>query len=171
MESNFESLGAKVIILLVCVCAGIFSIAIALATQYINIKHLPIKLIYYAFILQFILSTGVFIFVVLFFNSNYLPQFVSNDLWTMLTTAYFAASVPEIIITTALIIFSKEINKLLKERYGDEQILPMRNFEDIKGNAAHSESCADLTPEVPNAQTTQEQPKVCEHCGGVKGGE
>ena len=81
---------------------------------------------------------GVFIFVILFFNSNFLPEFISNDIWSMLTTAYFAASIPEIIITTALVIFSKEVNKWLKERYGNDEMLPVRGFESVRKTQQNS---------------------------------
>ena len=138
MESNFDSTTAKILIILTCICAGVFSVAIALATQYIKVRGVPKKIIIYSLILQCVLSMGVFIFVILFFNSNFLPEFISNDIWSMLTTAYFAASIPEIIITTALVIFSKEVNKWLKERYGNDEMLPVRGFESVRKTQQNS---------------------------------
>lgn len=112
---------------LIATCAGIFGIAIALSVQHIRLLGMPKWLIITASFVQLILSWGVFIFVLLLFKSSLLPQGFPTDDWTALTIAYFCSAVPHIVITTALIIYAKEINKFLEKRYGDGTTLPNMN--------------------------------------------
>ncbi|WP_115722454.1 hypothetical protein [Helicobacter cinaedi] len=65
--------------------------------------------------------------------------------------AYFCASIPHIVITTAILIYNKEINKWLESRYGSGESLP--NMD----NVATSKSDVDSI-------NTQES-KGVETCG------
>lgn len=113
--------------MLIGLCSGVFGIAIALSVQHIRIIGLPRCIIFIAICVQLTLSWGVFIFVMIFFKSSLVPDTLPNDDWTALTIAYFASSIPHLMITTALIIYSKEINKFLEKRYGEDIHLPDMN--------------------------------------------
>lgn len=136
---------------LIALCAGVFGVAVAISIQHIKIICVPKWLIVFAIVVQLLLSWGVFIFVIIFFKSGLLPEVVPNDDYSALSVAYFCASIPHIVITTAILIYNKEINKWLESRYGSGESLP--NMD----NVATSKSDVDSI-------NTQES-KVCETCG------
>lgn len=105
-------------------CAGIFGVAVAISIQHIKFSRVPKLLVFTAIIVQLLLSWGVFIFVMIFFQSGLLPQAIPNDDFSALSVAYFTASIPHIVITTAILIYNKEVNKWLESRYGQGEQLP-----------------------------------------------
>ena len=105
--------------IVIAICASIFGLAIALTTQYIKLQKLPKFLIFVSLICHIILSWGVFLFVMIFFNSGFLPSMIPNDEWSALTIAYFCSSIPHITTTTLLLIYAKEVNNWLNKRYPD----------------------------------------------------
>ena len=116
--------------LLIALSAGVFGVAVAISIQHIKIVGVPRWLVGLAILVQLILSWGVFIFIIIFFKSGLLPDMVPNDDYSALTVAYFCSSIPHIVITTAIIIYNKEINKWLESRYGQEGRLP--DMEQVK---------------------------------------
>lgn len=128
-------------------CAGIFGVAVAISIQHIKLSRVPKLLVFTAIIVQLLLSWGVFIFVMIFFQSGLLPQVIPNDDFSALSVAYFAASIPHIVITTAILIYNKEVNRWLESRYGQGEQLPSMQ--------THSQ-------QPPQEQETQSK---CECCG------
>lgn len=119
---------------LIALCAGIFGVAVALAIQHIKIINMPKWLIALAVMVQLLLSWGLFLFICIFFKSGLLPESIPNDEYSALSVAYFCASIPHIIITTAIVIYNKEVNKWLESRYGIGEGLPsMRSALSDKG--------------------------------------
>ena len=129
-------------------CAGIFGVAVAISIQHIKLSRVPKLLVFTAIIVQLLLSWGVFIFVMIFFQSGLLPQAIPNDDFSALSVAYFTASIPHIVITTAILIYNKEVNRWLENRYGQGEQLPSMQ--------THSQ------PPPPQEQETQSK---CECCG------
>ncbi len=117
---------------LIALCAGVFGVAIAISIQHIKIIGVPKWLVVFAIVVQLLLSWGVFIFVMIFFKSGLLPEVVPNDEYSALSVAYFSASIPHIVITTAILIYNKEINKWLESRYGGGEVLP--NMDSVAQN-------------------------------------
>lgn len=118
----------------IALCAGIFGVAVALAIQHIKIINMPKWLIALAVLVQLFLSWGLFIFICIFFKSGLLPESIPNDEYSALSVAYFCASIPHIITTTAIVIYNKEVNKWLESRYGTGEGLPsMRSALSDKG--------------------------------------
>lgn len=105
--------------LLIALGGGVFGLAIAIAVQHIKIIGIPRTLIFLAMVVQLILSLGVFLGVCLVFKSSFLPEVIPNDDWSTLTAAYLLSSIPHITIATLITIYNKEINRKLKERYGE----------------------------------------------------
>lgn len=128
-------------------CAGIFGVAVAISIQHIKLSRVPKLLVFTAIIVQLLLSWGVFIFVMIFFQSGLLPQAIPNDDFSALSVAYFTASIPHIVITTAILIYNKEVNRWLENRYGQGEQLPSMQ--------THSQT-------TPQEQETQSK---CECCG------
>lgn len=116
---NFEhvSLYWKV---LIAIFGSLFGLAIAISLQHIRILYIPKLILVISIVIQFILSLGVFLGVMLFFSSDLLPQIIPNDDYTALTIAYLAGSIPQIIVSTALIFLDKQIEKILKDKYGED---------------------------------------------------
>lgn len=106
----------------VCIAlfGGLFGLAIAVSLQHIRILYIPKLILILSIIIQFILSLGVFLGVMLFFSSDLLPQIIPNDDYTALTIAYLASSIPQIIVSTALIFLDKQIEKIFKDKYGED---------------------------------------------------
>lgn len=146
--------------LLIALCAGVFGVAVAISIQHIKIIGVPKWLVVFAIMVQLILSWGVFIFVMIFFKSGLLPEGVPNDEYSALSVAYFSASIPHIIITTAILIYNKEINKWLESRYGSGEVLP--NMDSVAQNEVSLENEVSLRDEVSlekdnhSDETTQE---------------
>lgn len=105
-------------------CAGIFGVAVAISIQHIKLLRVPKLLVFTAIIVQLLLSWGVFIFVMIFFQSGLLPQAIPNDDFSALSVSYFTASIPHIVITTAILIYNKEVNRWIEKRYGQGEQLP-----------------------------------------------
>ncbi|TLD91200.1 hypothetical protein LS74_009755 [Helicobacter magdeburgensis] len=166
---------------LIALCAGVFGVAVAISIQHIKIIGVPKWLIVFAIVVQLLLSWGVFIFIIIFFKSGLLPKVVPNDDYSALSVAYFCASIPHIVITTAILIYNKEINKWLESRYGSGETLPnMDNVATSKSDvdSINTQESTDSNHSGENTQdsktedevslrdleTTQES-KVCETCG------
>lgn len=166
---------------LIALCAGVFGVAVAISIQHIKIIGVPKWLIVFAIVVQLLLSWGVFIFIIIFFKSGLLPEVVPNDDYSALSVAYFCASIPHIVITTAILIYNKEINKWLESRYGSGETLPnMDNVTTSKSDvdSINTQESTDSNHSGENTQdsktedevslrdleTTQES-KVCETCG------
>ncbi len=166
---------------LIALCAGVFGVAVAISIQHIKIIGVPKWLIVFAVVVQLLLSWGVFIFIIIFFKSGLLPEVVPNDDYSALSVAYFCASIPHIVITTAILIYNKEINKWLESRYGSGEALPnMDNVATSKSDvdSINTQESTDSNHSGENTQdsktedevslrdleTTQES-KVCETCG------
>lgn len=147
---------------LIALCAGIFGVAIAITAQHIKLIGMPRALILLAVSVQVILSLGVFLGVMIGFRSGFLPEVVPNDDWSALTAAYLLSSIPHIAVATLITIYNKEINKWLKDRYGDDTTLPSMESaqvqSDIKKAYDESTKIEDLAPKEPEI-------KVCEACG------
>lgn len=147
---------------LIALCAGIFGVAIAITAQHIKLIGMPRALILLAVSVQVILSLGVFLGVMIGFRSGFLPEVVPNDDWSALTAAYLLSSIPHIAVATLITIYNKEINKWLKERYGDDTALPsmerVQLHDDVKKAYDESVKVEDLAPKEPEI-------KVCEACG------
>lgn len=147
---------------LIALCAGIFGVAIAITAQHIKLIGMPRALILLAVSVQVILSLGVFLGVMIGFRSGFLPEVVPNDDWSALTAAYLLSSIPHIAVATLITIYNKEINKWLKERYGDDTSLPsmerIQLRDDVKKAYDESTKIEDLAPKEPEV-------KVCEACG------
>ena len=146
---------------LIALCAGVFGVAIAITAQHIKLIGLPRALILLAVSVQVILSLGVFLGVMIGFRSGFLPEVVPNDDWSALTAAYLLSSIPHIAVATLITIYNKEINKWLKDRYGDDTSLPSMEGamkHDIKQAYDESTKIEDLAPKEP-------QVKICETCG------
>lgn len=140
-------------------CAGIFGVAVAISIQHIKLSRVPKLLVFTAIIIQLLLSWGVFIFVMIFFQSGLLPQAIPNDDFSALSVAYFTASIPHIVITTAILIYNKEVNRWLERRYGlGEQLPSMQTHsqptpqEQEQETQSKCECCgSELAQESPNA--------------------
>lgn len=147
---------------LIALCAGIFGVAIAITAQHIKLIGMPRALILLAVSVQVILSLGVFLGVMIGFRSGFLPEVVPNDDWSALTAAYLLSSIPHIAVATLITIYNKEINKWLKDRYGDDTTLPsmerVQLHDDVKKAYDESTKIEDLAPKEPEI-------KVCEACG------
>ena len=131
--------------LLIALGSGIFGLAIAIAVQHIKIIGIPRALIFLAIAVQLILSLGVFLGVCLVFKSSFLPEVIPNDDWSVLTAAYLLSSIPHITIAALITIYNKEINKRLKERYGEsnelttmENVHTLAKLQDIKDKKEQS---------------------------------
>ena len=165
---------------LIALCAGVFGVAVAISIQHIKIIGVPKWLIVLAIVVQLLLSWGVFIFIIVFFKSGLLPEVVPNDDYSALSVAYFCASIPHIVITTAILIYNKEINKWLESRYGSGEALP--NMDNVAQNEVslekdnHSDETAQKCvseTSLENAEsspTPQEQSQthndgLCQACG------
>lgn len=165
---------------LIALCAGVFGVAVAISIQHIKIIGVPKWLVVFAIVVQLLLSWGVFIFVIIFFKSGLLPEVVPNDEYSALSVAYFSASIPHIVITTAILIYNKEINKWLESRYGSGEVLP--NMDSVAQNEVslekdnHSDEttqeCVSETSleNVESSLTPQEQSQthndeLCQACG------
>lgn len=105
---------------LIAISGGLFGLAIAISLQHIRILYIPKFILVLSIVIQFTLSLGVFLGVMLFFSSDLLPQIIPNDDYTALTIAYLASSIPQIIVSTALILLDKQIEKILKDKYGED---------------------------------------------------
>lgn len=140
-------------------CAGIFGVAVAISIQHIKLSRVPKLLVFTAIIVQLLLSWGVFIFVMIFFQSGLLPQAIPNDDFSALSVAYFTASIPHIVITTAILIYNKEVNRWLESRYGQGEQLPSMQThsqptpqEQEQETQSKCECCgSELAQESPNA--------------------
>lgn len=139
---------------LIALCAGVFGVVVAISIQHIKIIGVPKWLIVFAIVVQLLLSWGVFIFIIIFFKSGLLPEVVPNDDYSALSVAYFCASIPHIVITTAILIYNKEINKWLKSRYGSGEVLP--NMDSVAQNAVSLENKVSLEKDNHSDETTQE---------------
>lgn len=148
--------------ILIALCAGVFGVAIAITAQHIKLIGMPRALILLAVSVQVILSLGVFLGVMIGFRSGFLPEVVPNDDWSALTVAYLLSSIPHIAVATLITIYNKEINKWLKDRYGDDTTLPsmerVQLHDDVKKAYDESTKIEDLAPKEPEI-------KVCEACG------
>lgn len=165
--------------ILIALCAGVFGVAVAISIQHIKIIGVPKWLVVFAIVVQLLLSWGVFIFVIIFFKSGLLPEVVPNDEYSALSVAYFSASIPHIVITTAILIYNKEINKWLKSRYGSGEILP--NMDSVacesRINDFNQKDNADLEKDTEEQHIEQEpkedkesenkEPQICQTCGKV----
>lgn len=165
---------------LIALYAGVFGVAVAMSIQHIKIIGVPKWFVVFAIVVQLLLSWGVFIFVIIFFKSGLLPEVVPNDEYSALSVAYLSASIPHIVITTAIFIYNKEINKWLESRYGSGEVLP--NMDSVAQNEVslekdnHSDEttqeCVSETS-LENAEsslTPQEQSQthndeLCQACG------
>ena len=165
---------------LIALCAGIFGVAVAISIQHIKIIGVPKWLIALAIVVQLLLSWGVFIFMMIFFKSGLLPEAVPNDEYSALSVAYFCASIPHIVITTAILIYNKEINKWLQSRYGSGEVLP--NMDSVAQNEVSLEKdnhSDEITQEcvsetslenaesslTPQEQTQTHNNELCQTCG------
>lgn len=146
---------------LIALCAGIFGLALAFSIQHIRIIGIPKWVIGFAVLVQLFLSWGVFIFVMIFFKSGFLPEFIPNDEYSALSVAYFCATIPHIITTTAVLIYDKEVNRWLESRYGSS--LPSMSIDKYsKGINQSDESNTSLENESSSPHTHNEQ--VCPSC-------
>lgn len=160
---------------LIALCAGVFGVAVAISIQHIKIIGVPKWLIAFAIVVQLLLSWGVFIFVIIFFKSGLLPEVVPNDDYSALSVAYFCASIPHIVITTAILIYNKEINKWLESRYGSGEALPnMDNVATSKSDVDSintQESVSETSLEnaesslTPQEQSQTHNDELCQACG------
>lgn len=139
--------------LLIALCGGIFSVAIAISVQKIKLIGLPRMLVVLAIIVQLALSFGVFIFVMMFFKSGFLPESMPNDDWSALSAAYFLSAIPHIVVATAILIYNKEINKWLEQRYGKENVPSMENSQ---------KEIESIEQDFTQSAQPQESPKECE---------
>lgn len=150
---------------LIALCAGVFGVAIAITAQHIKLIGMPRALVIMAVCVQIVLSLGVFLGVMIAFRSGFLPEVVPNDDWSALTAAYLLSSIPHIAVATLITIYNKEINKWLKDRYGDDTQLPsmdkMAVTADVEKAYNQSTKIEDFAPKEPEAI----EPKVCEACG------
>lgn len=105
---------------LIAIFGGLFGLAIAISLQHIRILYIPKFILVLSIVIQFTLSLGVFLGIMLFFSSDLLPQIIPNDDYTALTVAYLASSIPQIIVATALIFLDKQIEKIFKDKYGED---------------------------------------------------
>lgn len=106
--------------ILIAIFGGLFGLAIAVSLQHIRILYIPRIVLILSIIIQFTLSLGVFLGVMLFFNSELLPQTIPNDDFSALTIAYVMSSIPQIIVATSLLLLDKQIEKVFKSRYGED---------------------------------------------------
>lgn len=146
---------------LIALSAGVFGVAIAITAQHIKLIGMPRALILLALSVQVILSLGVFLGVMIGFRSGFLPEVIPNDDWSALTAAYLLSSIPHIAVATGITIYNKEINKWLKERYGDNTTMPSMEGglnKDVKKAYDESVKVEDLAPKEPEI-------KICETCG------
>lgn len=114
-EQVIVSLLAKI---LIAIASGVFGVAIAISVQHILIRP-PLRVVIFSCVINFIMSLGMFLLVMLFFASELLPNAVPSDDFSALTIAYFVSAVPQITITFLIIIYNKEVNKFLVARYGE----------------------------------------------------
>ncbi|TLD97676.1 hypothetical protein LS71_002745 [Helicobacter jaachi] len=172
--------------LLIALCAGIFGVAIAISVQHIKVVFVPKWLIVLSTAVQLILSWGIFLLIMLFFNSELLPEKVPNDDYSALSVAFLLSSVPQVVIMTLLIIYSKEVNKWLQERYGDKEVQMPKSIgalhkqyakeqtqdsvQDFTQNIQETAPFAPTTPaDIQESTKTQEQePHICQTCGQHK---
>lgn len=136
---------------LIALCAGVFGVAVALAIQHIKIINMPKWLIALAVLVQLLLSWGLFIFICIFFKSGLLPESIPNDEYSALSVAYFCASIPHIVITTAIVIYNKEVNKWLESRYGAGEGMP--NMERASGIHAQEEAIQSHSANLVKTET------------------
>lgn len=125
MEEQHVALYWKI---LIAIFGGLFGLAIAISLQHIRILYIPRLILILSLAIQFTLSLGVFLGIMLFFSSELLPQIIPNDDYTALTIAYLASSIPQIIVSTALIFLDKKIEKILKDKYGEDPRAKRYNF-------------------------------------------
>lgn len=143
-------------------CAGIFGVAVAISIQHIKLSRVPKLLVFTAIIVQLLLSWGVFIFVMIFFQSGLLPQAIPNDDFSALSVAYFTASIPHIVITTAILIYNKEVNRWLESRYGQGEQLPSMDKMTVTTDV---EEAYKQSTKIEDLAEKEREPKVCESCG------
>ena len=144
---------------LIALCAGVFGIAIAITAQHIKLIGVPRALILLALVIQMILSLGVFLGVMIGFKSGFLPEVVPNDDWSALTAAYLLSSIPHIAVATLITIYNKEINKWLKQRYGDDAELPNMEGAMKKYNL---EQAYNESTKLDDLSTPQKEARVYE---------
>ena len=85
------------IMLVIALLGGGFSLCIALSVGYISIfKDVPRRVFWLAIIVQVGLSLGCFVGAILFFYSNLTPESLSKDFVTGAFIAYAASAIPEI---------------------------------------------------------------------------
>lgn len=113
---------------LLALASAVFGVAVAVAVQHIKIFNIPKKVILLSLVVQVILSLGVFLGTLLFFKSQLLPLFIPNDEYTAIFCAYVLSVVPQIVITTLLLIYNKQINKWVVDKYGDDALEPPKSF-------------------------------------------
>lgn len=154
--------------ILIALSAGVFGIAIAITAQHIKLIGVPKKIIILGIVVQMILSLGVFLGTMIVFRSALLPEMIPNDDWSALTIAYILSSIPHIAVATGITIYNKEINKWLKDRYGDDTQLPNMERTIIKDDVEEAYNknvkVEDFAP-IETKEPTETKDKVCSTCG------
>ena len=150
---------------LIALSAGIFGIAIAITAQHIKLIGVPKKIILLGIVIQMILSLGVFLGTMIVFRSALLPEMLPNDDWSALTIAYILSSIPHIAVATGITIYNKEINKWLKERYGDDTQLPNMEKMVVKADVEEVYHKNTKIEDFAPTETKETKHKVCSTCG------
>ena len=112
-----------IILGIVAILGGGFSLAIALSVGYISIfKEVPRKIFWVAIIVQIALSLGCFTGAILFFYSNLTPENLPKDFITGAFIAYTASAVPEITFGIVVLLVKIAQDKLRKIfKFKDEE--------------------------------------------------
>lgn len=118
MSDNNIPLIYKIII---AISGGIFGIGIAVAIGHIRLFYVPKILLISSCVLQFMLSLGVFLGVILFFKSSLLPDIIPNDEYTMLFCAYAFSTIPQFVTTTLVFMYDKAITNWIEKKFGESK--------------------------------------------------
>lgn len=104
-------------LLAILVCSGLFSLAISFSIGYIKMsQRVPRKIFIMSIVVQLLLSTGIFIGVMLWYFSDLASDvyFDKSNIFTGAFLAYILSAVPEIFFSI-FVLLGRYVNIKLKE--------------------------------------------------------
>lgn len=124
-------------LLAILICSGLFSLAISFSIGYIKMsQRVPRKIFIMSILIQILLSSGIFIGVMLWYFSDLASDayFDKSNIFTGAFLAYVLSAVPEIFFSL-FVLLGKYASLKLKDAMGiednSEMIMPKINLKSV----------------------------------------